>query len=183
MKIATIVKLSAVAIVLIGAVVGISKLGKWLDKPTVSNNAIVVTPVSITPAVSHALPAGQTGHTQVNIPPVVVHPGLIPTQHVVVTDQGNTVVVTTEKMDIGFPNQPVAFIGYDTDVFAGIGLNVARFWRFNADILTSYGFKQSTIRIGGAITFAVDSYVKVGVTYQLGTDSQQRAGIGVAFSL
>jgi hypothetical protein len=145
--------------------------------------AIIVHPIAITPAVQHALPAGQTGHTQIDIPPVTPHPGVIPVQHVVPTDQGNTVVVTTYNIDWGFKLVPQAFVGYDGDVFAGVGVNFFRVWRIDLSGLVSYGFREAEIRAGGAVTFAIDNNLRIGASYQIDPALKNRVGACVALSL
>lgn len=160
-------------------------LGPCIPKPYIIPPATVVTvvPTPLTPNVQHALPAGQTAHSQIVIPTPVQHPGVIPTQHVVPTDQGNTLVVTTYALDWGFKLDPQLVVGYDGDVFADLGVNFFRVWRLDASAVAGYGFQEKTIRLGAAVTYAVDNNVKVGATYQFATDGKGRLGVGVALSL
>jgi hypothetical protein len=159
------------------------KLKKCSHNTATPSNSVVVTPVPITNDVQHSLPSGQTGSIQITIPTPIQHPGLIPTQSIVPTDQGNTVVVTTYKMDIGFKCEPQLVLGYDSDVLAGFGLNLARFWRFDASGLVSYGFYKKEVKSGILVSFSVDKNAKIGFMYQINYKLEKFAGIAVALPL
>lgn len=154
-------------VLLVGAIIFIVvSAKKILDflRPTVfpegsSPPVVSVTPISITSQVKHHLPKNQTAISQINLPHLKSLPGIISTQHIVITNQGNTLVVATNKTDWGLRFDPKIFLGYSDDIFLGIGANVFTVWKFNLDLLiaTNIGNEDSLSRV----------YLGAGISYQI----------------
>jgi hypothetical protein len=152
-------------------------LRKFFVKPVVPvTPVVVVTPQPITPAVQHQLPGGQTAHTQIDIPPIVNQPGHTATQHVVATDQGNTLVVTTYKVKLGFLLDPIIFVGYDRNSLVGIGLSVFQYWRFTIDGLALLEMGDDSLLqsfgVGGGLSYQLNPSFSVGGGYVFKTSGE-----------
>ena len=154
-------------VLVVGAVVFVlmfsSKIWNYLfPVPSIipGGGSVVNTPAhTVTPGVQHQLPNGQQGTSQVDIPPVTPHPGMVPQQHVVVTDQGNTLVVTTEKLDWGFRLEPKVYLGMSDRLFIGLGANVFTLWRFNTDVFIATNLDKEKL--------ISECYLGAGVSYQV----------------
>ena len=179
-------KVMVVALALVTIVVGVS-IFKGCVKPVVpgdnNNPVVVVTPTALTPAVQHLLPAGQTAHTQIVVPHVNTVPGMIPTQHIIVSDQGNTLVVTTEAIDWGFKCEPKFVLGFDDKAFGGVGLTFFKVWRFDTDAMLTLSGKDvaNELKVGIGESYQLFQNTDIGVAFQI--DSNVNKHLGVYLSL
>lgn len=151
--------------------------------PGNDNNIVEVTPTTITHSVKVQLPHGQHAVSQVDIPHIASTPGIVQTQHVVVTDSGNTLVVTTSNIDWGLRLDPKLVGGYSDDVFFGIGIGFFRVWRFNADALLVteiHGFPD--FRFGAGITYKVFQNTDIGLCFTENAKLEPKIGVYVSLS-
>jgi hypothetical protein len=146
-------------------------------------NAISVKPTPISHNVENQLPNGQTAHTQIDIPHVTPGLGTTPTQHVVVTDQGNTLVVTTSSIDFGFGMAPKLVFGFDNMAYGGAGIGFFKVYRFSTDaMLTVSGKNLNTdVKIGIGESYQLLQNTYVGVSYQV--DASMNRHLGAYISL
>lgn len=152
--------------------------------PGVNDNPVVqVTPGPITPNVQHQIPAGQHAVAQIDIPPVHNTPGMINQQHVVPTAEGNTLIVTTSKIDWGFRLEPKVFLGYSHGVYAGLGANVFTVWRFNTDVLLGTNLTPdrafSKIYLGAGVSYQVYQNTFLGVNVLESQDLDTTIGVNL----
>jgi hypothetical protein len=175
-------KVMVVALALVAIVVGVS-IFKGCVKPVVpggnSNPVVVVTPTAVTPAVQHMLPAGQTAHTQIVVSHVNTVPGMVPTQHIIVSDQGNTFCVTTNSIDWGFKFEPSLVVGFDSKAFGGLGLNFFRVWKFDTDALLTISGKDidNDIRVGVGESYQLFNNTFIGVAFQIDANVDKHLGV------
>jgi hypothetical protein len=146
---------------------------------------VINTPAhTVTPGVQHQLPSGQHGTSQVDVPPVTPHPGMIPQQHVVVTDQGNTLVVTTEKLDWGFRLEPKVYLGMSDRVFIGLGANVFTVWRINTDVFIATNLDKdkllSECYLGAGLSYQVYRNTFLGFNVLESTQLKTMAGVNLS---
>jgi hypothetical protein len=179
-------------LIFLGSLVGIfilaSVIKDYIVKPPVivpggnSNPTVYVTPTSVNQNVQDHLPSGQTGVTQIDIPPVNQSPGIITQQHVVVTDSGNTLIVSTEKIDWGFRVDPKLILGYSGTLTLGIGTSLFKIWRFDSDVMLTgelskdFTLKES-IRLGVGESYQITNNAYVGVNCSWNADLNPKVGV------
>lgn len=138
--------------------------------PPQGNTPVAVTPTT-DPAVLHSLPALPNNEHPVSVIPVPTpkpNPGVITTPNVVVSDQGNTFVVYTDKIDWGFRFDPKASVGISSHFVLGLDVSWFTYWRFNADALFYCPIK-SDLDFG-------DLMGGLGISYQLTNNTSAGAG-------
>ena len=180
-------KVMIIAIALVAIVVGVA-IFKGCVKPIVpnvpggNNPVVIVTPTAVTTAVQHQLPPGQTAHTQIVVPHVNTTPGMIPTQHVVVTDQGNTLCVTTNAIDWGIKCEPKVVLGFDDKVFGGIGLTFFKVWRFDTDAMLTFSGRDiaNEFKIGIGESYQLFQNTDIGVSFQIDSNINKHLGVYVS---
>lgn len=129
--------------------------------PGTNNPVVHLTPSpTIDPQVHQQVP---NAVTDIVIPkPNNNQPGTTNTQHVVIDTDGNTLCVTTSKMDWGFKLNPKAIVGYSEGVNLGVGLNIFRIWRFDTDLLLTYDLGDSNIKLGAGECFKITNNLSAG---------------------
>ena len=172
-------------------VVSVLVLCLWLSKcgvpdtppviPITDEVPIVsVTPQSPTAAVLAVVPDAVS---QINIPAApVVLPGQVASIHVVHDSVGNTLVVATTKVDIGFRVVPKYIIGYTGDPCLGLGVEVFRYGRYNTDVVGLIDL-QKQLSIGLGVAYSITHNTSVGVMGTLDTELNKKLGVYVGIRM
>lgn len=159
------------------------------NTPTIKKDAVVVIkPKPISKKVIKKLPAGEKATIQLDIPapPKVI--GKKITQHVVVTEKGNTLAVNVENIDWGFRCTPKIHLGYSydknliLDTFAGVGVSWFKWHRLNTDTFLYYNFYNKNIGIGVGISYQIYNNTFVGINYNGIFDPTQNLSASISLN-
>ena len=153
-----------VIIAIVLACYGVKVYNHFFPKKPVRGQVINTPAHNPTTDVQHLVP---NAVSQVDVPHIIPKPGLDTTQHVVVTGDGNTVTVNTEKISLGFRFQPIAIGGYSygDGLLGGVGAHVFQFWRLDTDLFCLTNFKMVALGVGES--FLVDNNMTVGIGIDL----------------
>jgi len=99
------------------------------------------------------------------------------TQNIIVTDVGNTLVVTTYKIDWGCRFDPKLYCSYNKNYCIGAGISFFRIGRFNSDFFASYEFFDKNIDVNLGVSFQITNNTFVGLHYNGFLEDKTRIGI------
>lgn len=180
MNIKNILWIVFVIILVIGIYFGIRSCYRLILNPGIQNPVVSVTPIVDPGEIDNLnlpdLPNNETPAVIIPVATPVPVPGTTITPHVVVSDEGNTYIAYTVKMDFGFKLEPKLVCGYSDSVFFGVGATVFKVWRFETDILLFYELDED-LRLGIGESYQLTNNTSIGVTFSENTNLQPSVGL------